>query len=138
MAIFKDVSEDLLARPISVGEHGPCVLHKFTTFVEQERLNFQGRGSTLFFGCLSVALPFDWRRPAHGVKAISHEHHLRSRNNSNFRVVSCPWGVGVRWVDAILSKIDGGSLVICRIWWGVRRMPERILVITCLPSITYV
>ena len=48
----------LLARPISVGEHGPCVLHKFTTFVEQERLNFQGRGSTLFFGCLSVALPF--------------------------------------------------------------------------------
>ena len=67
VAIFKDVSEDLLARPISVGEHGPCVLHKFTTFVEQERLNFQGRGSTLFFGCLFVALPFDWRRPAHGV-----------------------------------------------------------------------
>ena len=46
-------------------------------------------------GVYPSPFPSDWRRPAHGVKAISHEHHLRSRNNSNFRVVSCPWGVGV-------------------------------------------
>ena len=56
VAILKDVSEDLLARPISVGEHRPCVLHKFTTFVEQERLNFQGRGST-FILWVSIRRP---------------------------------------------------------------------------------